>query len=361
MKILIIGPGKLKYMPYLHFYLDNIDWNVNEIHVVYWNRDEKSEDISKYQGLTLHEFKCFMVNDAPLKEKFAKFKQFRVFCKRILKEFHFDKLIILHSLPGIMLLDIIVGQYKNKYILDYRDSTYEYKFIFRYLVGKLVKCSYCTFVSSDAFRKYLPDSERSKTYTSHNLLEDSLNHRDYQKIPSDKIRVAFWGFIRYVDINSVLIDRIAADNRFELHYYGREQKDALELKQYAKDKNYQNVFFHGEYNPEDRYEFVKNTDIIDNIYLNPNMLLAMGNKYYDSLIFRIPQVGYKDAFMTKMCVEHGVGVALNPWEEDFCNKLYSYYSSLVRESFNNNCDKELNRVYDEYNAGKRIIREFVGN
>lgn len=359
MNILIIGPGKLKYMPYLHFYLDNIDWKVNDVHVAYWNRDEKPEDISTYQGVTLHEFKCFMINDAPLKEKFVKYKKFRVFCKQVLNEFQFDKLIILHSLPGIMLLDILIWKYNNKYILDYRDSTYEYKSIFRYLVEKLVKSSNCTFVSSDAFRKYLPDSERSKTYTSHNLLEDSLSHRDYQKVPSSKIRVAFWGFIRYVDINSVLIDRIAEDDRFELHYYGREQKDALELKQYVKERNYKNVFFHGEYNPEDRYEFVKNTDIIDNIYLNPNTLLAMGNKYYDGIIFRIPQVGYKGAFMTKMSVEHGVGVALNPWEEDFCEKLYTYYSSLDRRRFNKNCDDELERVLSEYYSGIKIINEFL--
>jgi hypothetical protein len=361
MRILIIGPGKLKYMPYLHFYLDNMDWNANEIHVAYWNRDEKPEVISSYNGLTLHEFKCFMVNDAPLKEKFKKFKKFRSFCIEKLKKDSFDKLIVLHTLSGLMLYDYLIGRYKNKYILDYRDSTYESKSFFRFLVGKLVKCSYYTFVSSDAFRKFLPDSEKSKTYTSHNLLEDSLSHRDYEKIPSDRIRVAFWGFIRYVDINSALIDRIAADDRFELHYYGREQKDAIELKQYVKDHNYKNVYFHGEYCPEDRYEFVKNTDILDNIYLNPNTLLAMGNKYYDGIIFRIPQVGYDGAFMTKMSTEHGVGVALDPWDKNFCSKLYDYYTSMDKEQFNKNCDKELGRVYKEYCSGKAIIREFTNS
>ena len=41
MKILIIGPGKMKYMPYIHFYLDNINWKAHDMHVAYWNRDEK--------------------------------------------------------------------------------------------------------------------------------------------------------------------------------------------------------------------------------------------------------------------------------------------------------------------------------
>ena len=73
MKVLVIGPGKMKYMPYAHFYLDNIDWNEHEVHVAYWNRDEKDEDLSQYKGLYMHEFRRFMVNDAPLKTKLRLF------------------------------------------------------------------------------------------------------------------------------------------------------------------------------------------------------------------------------------------------------------------------------------------------
>ena len=361
MRILIIGPGKLKYMPYLHFYLDNMDWGANEIHIAYWNRDEKSEDASAYNGVELHEFKCYMVNDAPLKVKIRKYKKFRGFCIEIIKKNCFDKLIILHTLPGIMLYEYLVGRYKNKYILDYRDSTYESKSFFRYLIGRLVKCSYCTFVSSDAFRKFLPDSEKDKTYTSHNLLEDSLKHRDYVKIPSDRIRVAFWGFIREIEVNKQIIDRISHDLRFELHFFGREQYDALELKKYTRLIGATNVFFHGEYSPEERYLFVEETDLIHNIFGmgNINMSYAMSNKYYDSIIFCIPQVCQIGSFMGKMCAEHEVGIMTDPSENDFCSKLFSYYKSIDWSRFNMSCDKELDRVLCEYNKGKDIIATFL--
>jgi hypothetical protein len=85
----------------------------------------------------------------------------------------------------------------------------------------------------------------------------------------------------------------------------------------------------------------------------------MGNKYYDGIIFRIPQVGFKEAFMTKMSTSKGVGVALDPWDDGFCDKLFNYYSSLDGEIFNKCCDKELERVYAEYNSGKQIIKDFV--
>lgn len=361
MRILIIGPGKLKYMPYAHFYLDNIDQIKNEVHIAYWNRDEKEEDVKSYSNVALHEFKCFMVNDAPLRTKLKCFFKYRQFCVSILKKFDFDFVIVLHSLTGLMIYDILTRKYKELYILDYRDSTYESKSFFRYLVGELVKCSYCTFVSSDAFRKFLPDSEKKKTYTSHNLLEDSLKHRDYEKTSSNRIRVAFWGFIRHVDINKKLIDRIASDNRFELHYYGREQKDAIELKHYVLNNYYKNVFFHGEYNPNDRYEFVKSTDIIDNIYLDSNTFLAMGNKYYDGIIFRIPQVCMVGSYMSQMSQEHGVGCSLDPRDEEFTEKLFQYYNHLDGAVFIDNCDIELNRIMEEYYLGRKILRVLFYN
>ena len=60
MNILILGFTKIKYMPYINFYLDNIDKS-NNIEVVYWNRDTLQEDLSKYQGISFHEFCLYQV------------------------------------------------------------------------------------------------------------------------------------------------------------------------------------------------------------------------------------------------------------------------------------------------------------
>ena len=64
MKILIIGFAKIKYMPYLNLYLDNIDTNKNDVHILYWNRDLQKEDVSHIKNVTLHEFKCYQEDDA---------------------------------------------------------------------------------------------------------------------------------------------------------------------------------------------------------------------------------------------------------------------------------------------------------
>lgn len=356
MKVLIIGPGKMKYMPYAHFYLDNIDWSMHEIHVIYWNRDEKDEDLSMYEGLHLHEFRQYMVNDATLKTKLKLFYFFRKFCIKILKQYEFDYVIMLHSIPAVALYDLLTRRFEGRYIFDYRDSTYEPRIkLFKRMIGNLIRCSDVTFTSSDGFREYFPKDCQSKVITSHNLMEDSLKHRDYEKVLSDKIRICFWGFIRHAEMNKFLQDRVGNDNRFELHYYGREQIDAQILKAYAYEHDYTNVFFHGEYKPEDRYEFVKDTDIIHNIYLDANTLRAMGNKYYDGIIFRIPQICFPNSQMSRMSSAANVGVSLDPRNDDFCDKLYSYYQDLNCFDFNKNCDEELRRVMIEYNRGRQIL------
>ena len=354
MKILIIGFAKIKYMPYLNLYLENIDRDGNDVHLIYWNRDLKEENLEKLQGITLHEFNCLQQDDAAKLSKIESFKKFRDYAVSVLKE-GFDFAVVLHSLPGVLLSKELIGTYKNRYIFDYRDFTYENFLPYKSVIQSLVKNSYRTFVSSDAFRAFLPDSK--KVLTSHSVLsEDLFFDSCCKKEKSEKIRIGFWGFIREEKINSEIIKKLGNDPKFELHYYGREQAVAENLKAFAKE-NALNVFFHGEYNPSQRYEFIKNTDVIHNIYGESNMNLAVSNKYYDGALFRIPQLVMKNSFMGVMAQNTGIGCAVNPFDEDFGNKIFEYYQSIDKKAFNKSCEKVVNRVKTE----QSIIAETVRN
>ena len=354
-----MGFTKIKYMPYMNFYLDNIDKAKHEVHILYWNRDLQDEDLTKYQGCVFHEFKCYQEDDVSKSSKIKSFLKYRKFAKKILTSGNYDFLFVLHSLTGVLVADILKRHYCNKYIFDYRDSTYEDFSPFKRAVASITRNAYATFVSSDAFRRFLPADCEDRIYTSHNLLLDSLEHRDEKTlhgISSDKIRIAFWGFIRHEDINKEIIRKIAADSRFELHYYGREQQVALNLKAYASELNATNVFFHGEYTPEQRYEFVRQTDIIHNIYCDGNTMLAMGNKYYDGIIFRVPQLCMVNSFMAKKAKDHGIGFQCDPADPSFADRIYGYYNQIDWNNFEFNCDNELTKVVNEYNAGITVIK-----
>lgn len=357
MKILLAGFAKVKYMPYLQFYLENIDKEKNEVHLIYWNRDLEEEDLSSLDGVTLHELRCFQEDNVSHKSKIGSFLKYRKFVKSVLKQTKFDFVILLHSMPAVLLSNIWTKKFKNRYFFDYRDSTYERYSFYQHIISKLVVCSRATFTSSDGFRKFFPEDAQNKVYTTHNVLTESLSHRNYSKTPSKKIRLAFWGFLRNEDLNREIITKISRDSRFELHFYGREQQLALRLKEHAASLNSGNVFFHGAYTPPDRYEFAKNTDILHNVYNTSNTMLAMGNKYYDGPIFYIPQLCMNGSFMGKCAANAGIGFECDPYSEDFLDKVYEYYSSLDFDKFRRNCDSELDRILNQYGAAAREVHE----
>lgn len=339
-------------MPYLNLYLENIDREKNDVHLIYWNRDLNPEETSHLENITKHEFVCLQQDDVSKFSKIGSFLKFRKFAKKVLKE-KYDFIIILHSLPGVILLKELLMKYKQKYIFDYRDFTYENIKLYKQIIHTLVKNSFKTFVSSDAFRKHLPEDE-NKIFTTHNVLSTDISYNcSVNNGKSPKIRIGFWGFIREEEINLEIIRKIGNDIRFELHYYGREQAVAEKLKEYVKKNGFQNVFFHGEYEPSDRYGFAQNTDIIHNIYAEKNMMLAMSNKYYDGVIFRIPQILMTGSFMAENAEEKEIGFAVNPYSDTFAQDIYDYFQSIDMKQFSENCEDEKKRVLKE---NERIVK-----
>ena len=87
----------------------------------------------------------------------------------------------------------------------------------------------------------------------------------------------------------------------------------------------------------------------------------MGNKYYDGIIFRIPQICMQGSFMGKCASKGEIGMECNPYDNDFCDKIYSYYQKLNWQSFYENCNKELQKIYKEYSDGAAFIRNTISN
>lgn len=359
MKLLIIGFTKIKYMPYMNFYLDKINTQKNKVDVIYWNRDLKEEEVIFDKKIVYHEFKCYQEDDVKKILKIKNFLKFKKYTEKIIKENNYDFVIVLHTLPGVLIYKTLKSKFTNKYILDYRDFTYESFKPFKNIIHKLVKYSKYTFVSSDKYRKYLPSEYENKTFTSHNIMTNELNIKiqSVSKKKHDKIRIAYWGFIREEEINKEIIRKISSDERFELHYYGREQQVALNLKKYVKENNINNIYFHGEYKPKDRLKFSNETDLIHNIFSSKNMMMSMSNKYYDSIMFKIPLLCMENSFMGEKVTKNGIGIEINPYDNSFNDRIYQYYTKLKMKDFFNNCDKELNNVLEEIKKSDSIIKK----
>ncbi len=362
MKIAILGFTKISYMPYLHFYLNQINTEEHDVSLIYWQRDE-NPDSPVPNGVCAYPYCENMSDGISLYKKLPKFYGYRRYAIKKLKEIKPDFLIILHSTTGITVLDYVKRHFKKKYIFDYRDVTYEGNSIYRKMVGSLVEDSVLTFTSSDGFRRFLPDMPH--VFTSHNLTRDVLSAREELRVAKKdgkKIKVGFWGLLRNYKVNERLIEALGGDDRFELHYYGRAQDIMLDLINESV-KKHTNVFFHGEYKSQDRISFAKETDIIHNAYNSTDrtMHYAMANKYYDGIVFYLPQLCTADTFMGQTVTEHNIGFACDVYSDSLADDIYNYYTSVDREKFVTACDAEFERIMREVEEGEAKIKEVLDN
>lgn len=364
MRVLLLGFGKIAYMPYMNFYLDALSaHNDIEYDLVYWDRDGKPDAEVPERIKNAYKFEAHLEEQLPLKSKLKFFYMYRRFALKVFHNNKYDRIIVLHTTPGLTLLDYLKRHYKGRYVLDFRDISYEYIPVYRELVGKLSQNAAVTFVSSNAFRKFLPSQER--VYTIHNYLEDSLNHiglRSVDPRQRNVLRVSYWGLVRQVEVNKKVIDSFGGDVRFELHYYGRMQQDGRDMEAYVKGKSYTNIFFHGAYMPTDRYKFASNTDLIHNIYaLDQTTGNAMGNKYYDGIIFKIPQICTEGSYMGEMVKKYNVGINIDLLDISLADTIWNYYYSIQWDKFEENCRQSLQDVIQEQDGTKRALEMFVSS
>ncbi len=361
MRVLLLGFGKIAYMPYMNLYLDALRDKENvTIELIYWDRDGKPDAEVPGQISKAYKFVAHLEEQLPFQKKLKFFARYRAFALKVLKKNRYDRIIVLHTTPGLTLLDYLHWHYKGRYVLDFRDVSYEYIPVYRKLVAGLSRDAAFTLVSSNAFRKFLPSQGR--VYTVHNYLEDSLNHTGLRsKTPRERdlIRVSFWGLVRQLDVNKAVINALGNDSRFELHYYGRMQQDGRDMEAYARNQGYRNVFFHGAYMPEDRYEFAAETDLIHNVYnLAYTMKNAMGNKYYDGIIFEIPQICTEGSHMGDVITEKQLGISVDLGDARLADRLWNYYQGLDWHAFQENCRIARDNVLSEQAETKGRLLKF---
>jgi Glycosyl transferase 4-like len=357
MKILMVGFHKLARMPYVKLYLDALADKGNEVHLLYWNRDEEGE-VRKNNGIDCyHEVKLRQDDQVAKITKIPNFLRYRKFAKRLLRENSFELLIVMHTIPAILLWDELRWRYSKRYILDFRDLTLERFALFRAVVHSIAVRSAAVLVSSDAFRSYLPVD--CAIYTSPNLDLGLLAHRGVRRDAprnSAPIRIRYWGLVRHEDVNRAIIDRLGNDPRFQLHYHGSGEKIAERLERHVADRGISNVHFHGAYLPDERYAFAVETDVLLNVYENDATTVhAMGNKFYDGIALYLPQLCNAGSYMGSRVAQSKVGLAADPFSEGYGELINAYYQSIAWGEFEANCDQALSIVIAEHQVAADAV------
>lgn len=347
MKVLLLGFVRIAHMPYMYDYVSLLSGD-HELHLISWNRNGK-EDAPAPEGVRRSFVFEDHIEDAdPIQKKLPHFARFRKFALEIIESEKYDRIVVLHSTPGITILDQLSGRYRGKYVLDYRDVSHENLGLYRRLILKLSQNAGLVLASSPSYLKYLRNE--GGVFLKHNLLKASFEQRDSGafRCSGAPIRVRYWGMIRHEHANRALIDALGGDERFELHYNGREEEVAVRLKRYVAQRGYRNVFFHGAYYSDERVEFASETDIVHNVYENDFVTVgAMGNKYYDALQFQLPQICTKGSIMGDEVEAKGLGLAVDYESDSLADAIAKYYKGIDPVALSASCAKELASVLDD--------------
>lgn len=322
-KIAIISVNDLFLMQYLFKYTEILDNQNIKYDVIYWNRS-KEESLNQNFGGNKICFRYVMNNYDFRIFKLKGFLKYIRFVRKNIRVNRYDKIILLTTqaaLP-IYLFNRNIRK-KILYVYDFRDLTYERNFICKKLIKNIIKNSYFTAISSLGFKEVIGNS--NKIIMSHNVR--GLVYTPLEKIASnDKIRIVYWGMIRQVEFNKKVIDFFGGDNRFDVVYHGEGY--VSDLEKFCKDKGYINIKFTGKYNPEQIISFVKETDILLNLYENDFVQrLATTVKLYDGIRFGLPMIIAKGSYMDKLMQDNKYVFALDI-EKQTSNDIYNWFNNL---------------------------------
>lgn len=345
MKLALIVPSNLKYVPYVKYYIDILKENKQPFDLLVWNKKgletEKADMIFNYTTSDSNRWKML----------FGYFRFIKK-CKKYIKDNRIDHLIIFTIAPAFFLGPWYLQDFKNRFILDIRDdSPFRKKFpgVLRYICD----LANSVVVSSNEFSNWIS----RKTVLCHNVDSAFLQkYKDSNVITNDKntktktpINIVFAGMMIEEKINIDVIEKLKNNSLFRLIYIGRSNECKERIVSYVKNNNINNVEFEGEYNKEDIVSIYRKKANLVNILrekteVNKN---AMPNKFYDAVVAGVPIIVYAHNKAIKGYVEkYSLGIVLN--ENDMSN-----LPERLSVEFNN-------FNYDMYQAGRsKIIRQLI--
>lgn len=352
--IALVFCGDLKYCPYIKRYIERLEIAKVDYKVYFWNRSNLKLDLPEQYVYFDEESK---LSSGKVK-KFVDFLKFRKWLIKNLKENNYEKIIALSTLTGVFLGRFLYKR-KGAYIFDIRDYSYEYIHPFYAIEKKVIKNSAFTAISSAGFKEFLP---RDDYVIAHNFNRNDIKQGAKFKKTDGRINFVWNGLVRYFEFQKQYLDALKNDSRFNIVFHGDGPE--LELyKRYCSQNGFTNAFFTGSYNNADKAELLKDAHILNNCYgyiqnAGNKLKYAVSNRFYDGIIYHIPQLVETEGFKPSWANKSGLGVSFAP-DKDFANKLYDYYTEIDAEKFDQICKEELNRVINEDNLYIKMIDTFI--
>lgn len=355
MRVLIIGFFTRTYMPYIDKYEKCLKSANVEYDVAFFDRDCTLKDVLHVDNEYTY---CHITKTSRLKKLIPVFCYIRL-VKKLIKEHRYDKLIVLTTMPAVLLQSVLINEYSGRYIFDYRDTTYEQFGFFKKLVNKLVEHSSITVISSRGFLNIL--TANTKIMINHNIsnVADAVSVVDDITV-KNPIVIGFLGYLRYFDVNSILINQFKDKPNFRLLYVGTAFADC-DLATYVKITGADNVEVRGKFNNMDKAKLYKNIDIINAMYSIKllEVQYALPNKVYDVALFKKPIMTTKNTFLAEIVEKYKLGFSVDPFTDNIPDKVQEYLAHFDADEFLHACNTFLRIVNEDEQRLEQKIWEFI--
>lgn len=350
--ICFITLGNLYLCPYLSTYLGV---SKHRTTIIYWNRENKDE--IRNDG---NQYIAFATSPKYTKGvlKIIGYIQFRKFVKQKLLTNHFSGIVLLQTLAALLLSNILIKYFPEKYIVDIRDYSYENLLFVRLLEKRVLKKSFRNIISSEGFRNFLPEGKYLIVHNTRSF--NSLAGKAYGITDDARmIHIAYIGYVRYIEQFKKLLHHLKNDERFLISFIGTK---ALELQDFCCENNIKNVILQDTFDDKDILNLYKDVDIVNNLYGNHTPVLdyALSNKLYLAAELHKPILVCPDTYMETIVSQYGIGYIVDlDSSSSIGDGIYNYYKNIDWSLFSNKCNEFNCKVKEEQSMFIEEIDKFI--
>ena len=348
--------------PYLMKYEQMLRQAGVEYEVVFWNREPEQRGASfRQEGREVYlNYAC-----KSGKQKLLSFFKWARLISSYVRKRKYSHLILLSTVPAVLLMPLVMREYKGKYIFDIRDYTLEKYSFFRKLVMKLINHSCLAPISSKGYMKWLDESP--KIMPNHNITVSEDNGFTPPEFSKDKpIRFSFVGNVRLDMQTEAMVKTLGHSSRIEQHYYGRVLS-VCNISEIIKNEGLTNVHLHGPFDVKEKESIYRDTDLINTVYANAEKeediplgdSTPLPNRLYDALVFYRPLVTSRGTYLAELSDDYYLGVNVNGFDKNIEGEIISYTETFDRKKFVEGCDKLRKQVIEEENAYRAKVAQIL--
>lgn len=352
-KILFVSLTNLYLVPYINKYIDAIGGSA-QYDIAYWDRH--GVDDGDYGARKTFVYRKPMSDFAPRADKMLGMAKFCHFAAGYMRRENYDGIVLLHSHAAVLLYTLLRGKYRGRYIFDIRDFSMENIPLYYAAEQKLIKSAAVTFISSEGFRKFLPEHDYLLVHNNVKIAPAVI--REFRSAPRDHspVRLSFVGMTRFYEQGKQLARCLGNDPRFLVGYFG---KNAQVMHQTLGE--YDNHVYVDQFPPEQTLDFYRRTDMINNVYGNKNPFVdyLSSNKLYYCTLLGLPIVVSPDTFMAELVEKHQIGFVFDHNDPHAADRLYEYYTNLDWDAFYRSCDAFNALVEADDRKFEEIVRAFA--